>query len=131
MLILPQVTIKDQPRFQYRGILLDVARHYFSVQTIKTLIDAMASQKLNTLHIHFSDDEGFRLALDSVDVKRASTRGYNDSSTIPAQMYQQANLDKSNYFNQKIKDSDIISPNYPTAATIYEGYYSKRYSRDY
>ncbi|MBK2267478.1 family 20 glycosylhydrolase [Francisella philomiragia] len=126
MLILPQVTIKDQPRFQYRGILLDVARHYFSVQTIKTLIDAMASQKLNTLHIHFSDDEGFRLALDSVDVKKASTRGYNDSSTIPAQMYQQANLDKSNYFNQKIKDSDIISPNYPTAATIYEGYYSKK-----
>lgn len=126
MLILPQVIIKDQPRFQYRGILLDVARHYFSVQTIKTLIDAMASQKLNTLHIHFSDDEGFRLALDSVDVKRASTRGYNDSSTIPAQMYQQANLDKSNYFNQKIKDGDIISPNYPTAATFYKGYYSKK-----
>lgn len=35
MLIFPQVTIKDQPRFQYRGILLDIARHYFSVQTIK------------------------------------------------------------------------------------------------
>lgn len=60
---LPTMTIIDYPRFKYRGILLDVARHYFSVDEIKNFIDVMSASKLNTLHLHLSDDEAFRLQI--------------------------------------------------------------------
>lgn len=57
------ITINDSPRFMYRGILLDTARHFFSVAEIKNFIDLMAVAKLNTLHLHISDDEAFRLQI--------------------------------------------------------------------
>lgn len=61
--LLPLATIIDAPRFQYRGVMLDVARHYFTPNEIKHLIDIMAATKLNTLHLHLSDNEAFRLQL--------------------------------------------------------------------
>ena len=60
---LPKMIIQDQPRFKYRGVMLDVARHYLTVDQIKNFIDVMAAAKLNTLHLHLSDDEAFRLNL--------------------------------------------------------------------
>lgn len=58
---LPVGTIDDAPRFGWRGIMLDPARHFLSVETIKRQIDAMERVKLNVLHLHLSDDQGFRV----------------------------------------------------------------------
>lgn len=56
----PCVTIKDKPAFGYRGFMLDVARHFMLVGDIKKLIDAMAIHKMNVLHLHLSDNQGWR-----------------------------------------------------------------------
>lgn len=57
----PAVTINDQPRFAWRGLLIDVGRHYIPVDVLKRNIDGMAAVKLNVLHLHLSDDQGFRV----------------------------------------------------------------------
>jgi hexosaminidase len=62
---LPAVTIHDYPRFAWRGAMLDVARHFFSVRDVKRFVDLMALYKLNRLHLHLSDDQGWRIAIDS------------------------------------------------------------------
>ncbi|UXI68979.1 beta-N-acetylhexosaminidase [Tahibacter amnicola] len=59
----PAVSIDDQPRYVWRGLMLDSARHYQSPEFIKRLIDAMALHKLNTLHWHLSDDQGWRIEI--------------------------------------------------------------------
>ena len=56
----PAVTIKDQPRFQWRGTLIDVSRHFIPVDVLKRNIDGLAAVKMNVLHWHLSDDQGFR-----------------------------------------------------------------------
>jgi hexosaminidase len=59
------VTIHDRPRFAWRGLMLDVARHFFDVGEVKRLIDLMALYKLNRLHLHLTDDQGWRIAVRS------------------------------------------------------------------
>ena len=59
----PVVTITDYPRYPYRGLLLDVARHFEPVSAVKKLIGQIAAYKIDMLHLHLSDDQGFRLAL--------------------------------------------------------------------
>ena len=59
----PCVKIADAPRFAYRGMHLDVARHFFSVDEGKRYIDVMAIHKLNTLHWHLTDDQGWRIEI--------------------------------------------------------------------
>jgi hexosaminidase len=60
---LPQVEIDDAPRFSYRGMHLDVVRHFFPVSFVKKYIDLMARYKLNTFHWHLTDDQGWRLQI--------------------------------------------------------------------
>ncbi|RMG79030.1 MAG: beta-N-acetylhexosaminidase [Bacteroidetes bacterium] len=60
---LPQFIITDAPRFGYRGIHLDVARNFQDKAAVKKLMDAMAFYKLNKLHLHLTDDEGWRLEI--------------------------------------------------------------------
>ena len=62
---IPCATITDEPRFAYRGMHLDVSRHFFDVDFIKKYLDAMAMYKLNTFHWHLTDDQGWR-----VEIKR-------------------------------------------------------------
>src|SRR6266481_3774308 len=57
----PAVTIKDQPRFPWRGLLIDVSRHFIPLDVLKRNLDGMAAVKLNVLHLHLSDDQGFRV----------------------------------------------------------------------
>ncbi len=57
--------ISDTPNFEFRGSMLDVARHFFSVEDIKKYIDVMAYYKMNILHLHLSDDQGWRIEIKS------------------------------------------------------------------
>lgn len=58
---LPAVEIEDSPRFPWRGLSFDVSRHFMTVSDVKRTLDGMAAVKLNVLHWHLSDDEGFRV----------------------------------------------------------------------
>ena len=56
-------TIKDYPRFKWRGLMLDVSRHFFTVDEVKTYINQMSAYKLNVLHWHLTDDQGWRIEI--------------------------------------------------------------------
>lgn len=60
---LPQVTITDYPAFPYRGMHLDVGRHFFPVETIKTYLDLLATYKMNRFHWHLTEDQGWRIEI--------------------------------------------------------------------
>lgn len=64
-LSVPAGRIVDAPRFAWRGSMLDVARHFFTVDEVKQHIDLMALYKLNRLHLHLADDQGWRIAISS------------------------------------------------------------------
>jgi len=64
-LSLPAVSIRDTPRFIWRGAMLDVARHFFSVENVKCYIDLIAHYKMNRLHLHLTDDQGWRIEIKS------------------------------------------------------------------
>lgn len=116
---IPSMTILDTPKFKYRGILLDVARHYFTPKELKNFIDVMATSKLNTLHLHLSDDEAFRLELDNYSdlAKKASHRGYGQ--LVGPMAFPQKNLGKTS------KDEKVA-----TADSDYGGSYSSDDIRD-
>ena len=77
----PGVSIYDYPRFRYRGLMMDVSRHFFTVHQIKGMLDLMASYKLNVFHWHLTDDNGWRIPirafpkLTSVGAWRVARRG--------------------------------------------------------
>ncbi len=60
---LPCLRIQDQPRFKWRGLLLDVARHFFTKDQVEQLLDLMALHKLNSLQLHLTDDQGWRIEI--------------------------------------------------------------------
>ena len=60
---IPSVTIEDSPRFPWRGAMLDTARHFFPTQEILKMIDLLALHKLNVLHLHLTDDQGWRIEI--------------------------------------------------------------------
>jgi len=59
----PCVQIKDQPRFPWRGLMLDVSRHFFTPHEVEQILDAMALHKLNRFHLHLVDDQGWRVQI--------------------------------------------------------------------
>lgn len=70
-------TIRDYPVYAYRGSMLDVARHFFQVEDVKKYIDYLAMYKMNALHLHLSDDQGWRIEIKSwpeLTVKGGSTQ---------------------------------------------------------
>jgi hexosaminidase len=88
---IPCVQIEDYPRFGYRGLMLDVCRHFFSVELVKKFIDLMAAKKLNNFHWHLTDDQGWRIEikkypkLTSVGSLRAQTVIGNYHDRTPQQ----------------------------------------------
>ncbi len=62
---IPTVKITDYPTYAYRGAMLDVARHFFDVKTVEKYMDLMTLYKLNVLHLHLSDDQGWRIQIKS------------------------------------------------------------------
>jgi hexosaminidase len=78
---LPGGSIADRPRFEYRGVMLDVARHFFTLDEVKAHVDAIAQFKINHLHLHLTDDQGWRLEIDGwprlTEVSGAAGTGVN------------------------------------------------------
>jgi len=79
----PCAEISDNPRFGWRGLMLDVSRHFFTKQQVKDFIDQMAKYKYNLLHMHLTDDEGWRIEIKSLQrltsdaaTKRVHKEGY-------------------------------------------------------
>jgi hexosaminidase len=65
VLTLPAVSVVDTPRFAWRGAMLDVARHFLGAADVKRFVDVMALYKLNRLHLHLADDQGWRIEIKS------------------------------------------------------------------
>jgi hexosaminidase len=63
--VLPALVVRDAPRFPWRGAMLDVARHFLTVDEVKRYVDLMALHKLNRLHMHLADDQGWRIEIKS------------------------------------------------------------------
>jgi hexosaminidase len=80
-LSVPSVTIDDAPRFAYRGLHLDVSRHFFPVDYVKRYIDYLALHKLNTFHWHLTDDQGWRVEIKKYP-KLTSVGGYRNGTII-------------------------------------------------
>ncbi|WAQ95735.1 HEX-like protein [Mya arenaria] len=85
---IPKATIKDAPRFGYRGVMLDVARNFKPKNWILKFIDVMATYKLNKLHLHLSDDEAWRIEIPGIPelTEIASKRchsEYDDECVVP------------------------------------------------
>lgn len=85
----PYVDIKDYPRFSWRGLMFDVSRHFFTKEEVKNYIHQMARYKFNLLHLHLTDDEGWRIEiksyplLTSVGAYRVDKTGYFGTFTPP------------------------------------------------
>lgn len=101
---IPGLEIVDQPRFGYRGLMLDVARHFYSVADVKKIIDLMAFYKLNTFHWHLVDNEGWRIQIEKYP-KLTSIGGFRKDNFIS--------------FNRDLMDS-----------TTYGGFYTHDEIRD-
>ena len=86
---IPALSIADQPRFAWRGAMLDVARHFFTVREVQQFIDLLALYKMNTLHLHLSDDQGWRIVINSRP-KLATMGGATQVGGGPGGFYTQA-----------------------------------------
>lgn len=78
---IPNLSIKDHPRFAYRGMHLDVSRHFFSVEFLKKYIDYLAENKYNTFHWHLTDDQGWRIEIKKYP-KLTEIGGYRNGTII-------------------------------------------------
>ncbi len=104
---LPFIRIQDAPEFDYRGMHLDVSRHFFPVEFIKKYIDLMAMLKFNVFHWHLTDDQGWRIQIDGFP-KLNSIGSFRDETLI-------------GHYNDQPKKFD---------GEKYGGYYSKQNIRD-
>jgi len=90
---IPALTIRDEPRFAWRGVMLDCCRHMLSVEEIMRFLDAMALQKINVLHWHLTEDQGWRIEikkypkLTEIGAWRAESPTYGDRNTGDGQPY--------------------------------------------
>jgi hexosaminidase len=94
-LTIPAVTIKDNPRFPYRGMHLDVTRHMFPVDFVKKYIDLIAMHKMNTLHWHLTDDQGWRIEIKKYP--KLTQVGSKRYGTIKGRLHQETGNDEIEY----------------------------------
>ena len=81
MLKIASITAKDEPRFKYRGLMLDVGRHFMPVSFVKKYINYIALFKLNTFHWHLTDDQGWRIEIKKYP-RLTSVGGFRDGTII-------------------------------------------------
>jgi len=83
-ILLPALNIKDEPRFAYRGMHIDVSRHFFTVDEIKQYIDVISQYKINRLHMHLTDDQGWRIEIAKYPLltEKGAWRTYNNQDSL-------------------------------------------------
>ncbi len=106
---IPACYIKDQPRFRWRGLMLDSARHFFSKAYVKKFIDRMAQHKLNLFHWHLSDDEGWRIEIKAYPLltKVGAERGPGTAlpfSFYPTMRGSKEKVQKGYYTQEDVKE---------------------------
>lgn len=106
---IPTVKIKDKPKFEWRGYMLDVSRHFFGKEKIKEVLDFMAALKLNRFHWHLADDQGWRLEI----------RAYPKLTAVGAWRVNYINYDEtiSNWWGLPVQKND--------EKATYGGYYTQ------
>jgi hexosaminidase len=100
--------INDTPQFGWRGIMLDVSRHFFTVEEVKRYLDVMAFYKFNTLHWHLTDDEGWRIEIKSLPAltQKGSMRaaGYGKFGTRPVPALDEPKTYGGFYTQDQVRD---------------------------
>lgn len=91
---IPTVSIQDKPYYKWRGYMKDVSRTFFGMEVMKKYMDAMALYKLNTLHFHLTDDQGWR-----IEIKKYPELTSSKTTTFPAKHNQPA--ERSGYYTQE------------------------------
>lgn len=106
--VVPAVQIKDYPRFKYRGMHLDVSRHFFGVKFIKQYIDLLAMYKMNRFHWHLTDDQGWRIQIKKYP-KLTEIGAWRDSTVIG--QYNSGRYDHHRYggFYTQKQIKDVVS----------------------
>lgn len=89
----PKMLIQDQAKHSWRGVMIDVSRHFFGMEVLYKLIDRMAFYKLNKLHLHLSDDQGWRMEIKAYPAL-AQVGGASEVGGGPGGFYTQAQLKK-------------------------------------
>jgi hexosaminidase len=119
---LPSVNIDDQPAYAWRGMHLDVSRHFFSISYLKKFIDVMALYKMNKFHLHLTDDQGWRVEIKKYPklTEQGAWRTFNNQDS--ACMKQAVNNPDFN-----IDPQHIIHKN---GKTLYGGFYTQKQLKD-
>jgi len=102
----PVVEITDYPRFGWRGLMFDVSRHFFGVKDVKEFIDDMAAYKYNLLHMHLTDDQGWRIEIKSLP-KLTSVGAWNVQKTGTFGTFSNPEPDEPRNFGGFFTQNDI------------------------
>lgn len=121
-LLLPAMQVSDQPAFSWRGSMIDVSRHFFSVEYLKRHIDRMALYKMNKLHLHLTDDQGWRIEIKKYPelTQNGAWRTFNNQDTVCMTMAKDnpdMNIDSRYIINKEGKQ-------------LYGGYYTQDQLKD-
>jgi hexosaminidase len=103
---IPSVEIEDQPRFVWRGFMLDVSRHFFTKDEVKQVLDLMALYKLNTFHWHLVDDQGWRIQIKKYP-KLTSVGAWRESIGFGLDPQASANYDDDGHYGGFYTQNDI------------------------
>ncbi len=106
--VAPACTVKDAPRLQWRGLMVDDCRHFLGGKAIREMIDAMAAYKLNTLHWHLTDDQGWRIEIKAYPelTAKGATR---DNSALPRDRWRPDGKSYGPYFYTQEEIRDIVA----------------------
>ena len=99
-------SIKDASKFEWRGVMLDLSRHFFGVESIKSLIDEMAILKMNRLHLHLTDDSGWRIEIKQYP--KLHNIGSKGDRTNPDGPHQYLTAKDAQLLTQYAKDRQIV-----------------------
>ena len=121
-LLLPAVSIIDAPAYSWRGLMLDVARHFFSVDYLKKFVDRLALYKMNELHLHLTDDQGWRIEIKKYPAltEQGAWRTYNNQDSVCFQLAK----DNPDF---ELDKEHIVQRN---GKTLYGGYYTQEQMKD-
>jgi len=119
---IPQMTITDYPRFEWRGLMLDCSRHFYTLEYLKKQVDILAHYKMNRLHLHLTDDQGWRIEIKRYPelTQQGAWREFNQQDSICMKDYKELpefELDPRFIIHHGDK-------------TLYGGYYTQEQLRD-